>query len=181
MKKARIKNQVKKQEIKPTEEYTLKGMLKISIIVLLVFGIFYFITTLLIKPAVDENDGNIVFDSSKITLSQLLTRKQNEYYVIATKKSLYESSYIETNYIEMYNNYINEYKQQEDSLEFYYIDLDDSLNKQYISDELNITDEISNLKVNNEVLFKIKDGKIEKTYVGKEKIIDKLSRIKKRD
>lgn len=176
MKKAVIKKK-EKEQVKPTEEYTLKNMIKIVVTILLIFVVFYFATSLFIKPVETKNNNNVVFDSTKITLSQLLTRKEKEYYVIATKKSLYESSYIKTNYIDIYNNYINKYKQKEDSLKFYHVDLDDSLNKQYISDELNITDEITNLKINDEILLKIKDGKIEKTYVGKEEIIDKLSRL----
>lgn len=180
MKKAKLKKQIEKKGIKTTEEYTFKGMLKILIILLVIFGIFYLITTLLVKrDNQDSGNDNVVIDSTKIILSQLLTRNQEEYYVIATKKSLYESTYIETNYIEMYNNYINEYKQQDGALNFYYVDLDDSLNKKYFDEKINITNEISNLKLNDEVLFKIKNGKIEKSYVGREKIIDKLSRLKK--
>jgi hypothetical protein len=101
-----------------------------------------------------------------------LNRKETEYYVIATKPSLYES-----NYISLYNNYINKYKQKEDSYSFYYVDLDNALNKNYMSGDLSITSDISKLQLNDEVLFKIKDGIIEKYYVGKDKILDKLSKM----
>ena len=33
------------------------------------------------------------------------------------------------------------------------------------------------MKLNDDVLFRIKDGKISKTYIGKDKIIDKLSTL----
>ena len=57
-------------------------------------------------------------------------------------------NYIENpSYIEFYNNYINAYKQETDSLQFYYVDLDSALNKKYFSDELNITDDFSKLKL----------------------------------
>lgn len=178
MKIAKIRKKEEKKKESVTEEYSLKGMMKILVILLIIFGVFYFITTLLVKTSEDENDNsNVVVDSSKITVSQLLNRNDEEYYVIATKKSLYESSYVKTDYIEIYNNYINQYKQEENSLSFYYIDLDDALNKKYLSDKLNITNEISEIKLNDEILFKIKNGKIEKTYVGKDKIMDKLSRL----
>lgn len=177
MKKAKIKKQVEKKQVTVQEEYSLKGMLKILLIILVIFGSFYVVTTLLVKPVSDDNDDVVVIDSSKITLSQLLTRENDEYYVLAIKESLYNSSYIETNYTEIYNNYITQYKQQEKALPFYYIDLDDGLNKNYISNELNITNEIEKLKLNDEVLFKIKNGEIEKTYVGNDEIVDKLSRL----
>ena len=177
MKKAKIKKQIEKKEVEIQNEYSIKGMLKIVAVILIVFGIFYFITTLFAKPVNNESKPNVVIDTSKIILSQLLTRENDEYYVIAIKESLYGSSYISTNYTEIYNNHISKYKQQEKSLPFYYINLDDGLNKKYVSDELNITNDISKLKLNNEVLFKIKNGKIEKTYIGKDKILDKLSNL----
>ena len=178
MKVAKIRKKEKENKVETTESYSVKKMLKILFVLLLVFGVFYIITLILVKQDSSDNDNTpAVIDSTKITMSQLLNRKEDEYYVIATKASLYESSYVETNYIEFYNNYINEYKQAEESLAFYYIDLDSALNKQYFGEELNITSEISKLQINDEVLFKISDGKIEKTYVGRDKIIDKLSRL----
>lgn len=179
MKVAKIRKKEKTTEAEQQESYSIKSMIKILIILLAIFGIFYLVTTILVKDRGVNDSDNLtsVIDSSKITLSQLLNRSEEEYYVIATKSSLYESSYIETNYIEFYNNYINQYKQNEDSLPFYYVDLDSALNKNYFGDELNITDEISKLKLNDEVLFKINNGKIQKTYIGKEDILDKLSRL----
>ena len=178
MKVAKIKKSSVKEQPVLEETYSIKSMIKILIILLLIFAVFYFVTTFLVKDRKIEGDNSTaVIDTSKITLSQLLSQKDKEYYVIATKKSLYDSSYIETNYIGLYDEYINKYSQEEESLKFYYVDLDDALNKKYLSTELNITNEVSELKLNDEVLFKIKNNKIEKTYVGKEKIIDKLSRL----
>lgn len=178
MKVAKIKKSSIKEQPIQEETYSIKNMIKILIILLLIFALFYFVTTFFVKDRkIGEDNSVAVIDTSKITLSQLLSQKEKEYYVIATQKTLYESPYIQTNYIVLYNQYINKYIQNEESLKFYYIDLDDALNKKYLSDELNIANEISKLKINDEVLFKIKNNKIEKTYVGKEKIIDKLSRL----
>lgn len=178
MKVAKIKSKKTTKNIETKEEYSIKNMFKIVLIILIVFGVFYFITTLLIdRRKVEDSNSQAVIDSSKITLSQILNRVDEEYYVIATRKSLYESSYVETNYIQLYNNYINKYKQKENAYPVYYVDLDNALNKKYIGEEMNITNEISELVLNDEVLFKIKSGKIEKTYIGKEEILDKLSRL----
>lgn len=178
MKVAKIKKNTKKQQSIQEETYSIKSMIKILIILLLIFGVFYFITTLFVKNnSISEDNSKAVIDSSKITLSQILSQKENEYYVIATKNSLYESSYAKTDYVVLYNEYINKYNQDEESLKFYFVDLDDALNKKYLSDNLNIVNKVSELKINDEVLFKIKDNKIEKSYVGKDKILDKLSRL----
>lgn len=178
MKVARVKKSKDIKREEHDERYTLKGLLKILICILIIFVVFYFITNLIISNRKEEKNNDIsVIDSSKITLNQLLNRNEKEYFVIATMKSLYTASYIDTNYINLYSDYINKYNQKEEAYTFYYIDLDDALNKKYVDDELNITDDLSNLKLNDEVLFKIKDGKIEKTYVGKDEILDKLSRL----
>ena len=178
MKVAKIKKKEIKEEVNSVTEYSLAKMGKIIGILLVLFGLFYFITIVIVKNRGEEETNTpVVVDSSKITLSQLLNREEDEYYVIAVKASLYENSYLSTDYISFYNSYINEYKQKEDSLPFYYIDLDSALNKSYFGTELNITDDISKLKLNDEVLFRIKNNKIEKTYVGKDKILDKLSRL----
>lgn len=178
MKVARLREKKEIKKEKKEDMYTLKGMIKILTCILLVFVVFYFITNIIVSNRKTENDNTTpVVDSSKIILSQLLNRQEDEYYVIATMASLYNSSYVDTNYISLYNEYINNYKQKENSYTFYYIDLDSALNKNYIHNELNITNDLSKLKLNDEVLFKIKDGSIEKTYVGRQNILDKLSRI----
>ena len=72
---------------------------------------------------------------------------------------------------------IIKYKSKEKTLPFYYINLDDALNKKYIGEKMSVSDDITKLQLNDEVLFKIKNGKIEKKCVGKDAIIDKLSKL----
>jgi len=43
---------------------------------------------------------------------------------------------------------------------------------------LNISNEISELKLNDETLFKIKNGKIEEYFVGSKEILKALSTLK---
>ena len=100
--------------------------------------------------------------------------KENEYYVLATK----ENKNNQTNYMQLYKNYINQYNSLEDSFAFYYVDLSDALNKKYIGDNLNISDEINEIRLNDDVLFKIKNNKIEKYYTGSSNILDVLSKLK---
>lgn len=179
--KVKVARLRKKENIKKEiqeETYTLKHLMKILLCIILIFVGFYCITNLIIhNKEVEKSDGVSVVDSSKITLNQLLNRSEKEYFVIATMASLHNASYIDVNYINLYNEYINKYKQKEETYTFYYIDLDNALNKKYIGEDLNITDDLSKLKLNDEVLFKVKNGSIEKTYVGKDKILDKLSRL----
>ena len=177
MKKAKlIKTNKKEEKQMEKETYSLKNLLLIILILVITFGIFYLITTLVVDPVQEQNINNTPtqIDATKITLSNLLNRKENEYYVLATK----ESDNDKVNYIELYNNAIQEYSKAEKALPFYNVDLNDALNKNYISEELNISDEISEIKLNDEALFKVKDGKIEKYFVGSKDIIKALSKLK---
>lgn len=180
MKKARLIKTNKPNNTKKVEDaYSVKKLSIIILILILVFAVFYFITVLVVKPATDGNDenSNLESDSSKITFNQLFNRKENEYYVLATKKSLTSIEILNTDYSQIYNKYIADYKQKEDSLPFYNIDLDDAFNKSYVGNELNISSNLDELKVNDETLFKIKNGSIDKYYVGNEEIIKALSEL----
>lgn len=172
MKTARIRKKEEKKVEIHNEEYSIKSMAKIIIIISVIFCLFYFVTTLIVKPT-EKNESEITLSENEILVSQLLNRKNEEYYVLAHKQSLYKKS----GYMDVYNLYIKEYLQKEEILPFYYINLDNALNKKYYGEEMNITNDLTELKLNDEVLFKIKTGKIEKTYEGKDKIIDKLSRL----
>lgn len=176
VKKAKLKKIDKKEKNVQKDTYSLKNLILIIVILVVVFSIFYFITTLFVKPE-EKNVSNeqvTEINSKKIVISKLLNQKENEYYVIATKKPKNSKA----NYLELYNNYIEKYKTEEGSLTFYNVDLDDAINKTYIGEKLNISDNIDELKVNDEVLFKIKDGKIDKYYVGNKDILDALSTLK---
>ena len=181
MKKAKISKTVKKEKINDaTELYSIKNLLLIILIIVLVFSIFYFITTLVVKSSKQDipTRNNITeIDCTKITLNHLLDRKDQEYYVLVTKESLYNNLGLKTNYIEIYDKYINDYSKKDESLKFYKVDLDDALNKNYIGNSTNISENLEELKLNDEVLFKISDGKIEKYYIGNEDIIKTLSSL----
>ena len=149
MKKAKLKNNLEKHQKPVVEnEFSIKKLLVTIVILVLVFAIFYFITTLVIKPTVEEQNDevNTEADSSKIIFNHLLDRKEKEYYVLATMKSKYLD---QINYDTLYNKYISDYSNSEDSLKVYRVDLDDSL----------------------------KDGKIEHYYVGNTEILDALSEL----
>lgn len=180
MKVAKIRKKEVKQVESTVENYSFKSIVKILLSIAIIYIVFYFITIMLVDNNSNNdnvNNSEVSIDSTKITLGQILNRNESDYYVIATKNSLYNSAYIETNYSKIYNKYIDSYLQKENSIPFYFVDLDSALNKGYLSDKTNITNKIEKLKLSDEILFKISNGKIEKYYEGKEKIIEKLSKI----
>ena len=172
MKKIKQKK-TKQQPVTITENYQAKNMFIIIIVIIVLLVPLYFITTLVVKTDNKENNNTekapVEIQSEKILVGQLLNRHNDSYYVIAYKK--------DNKMITLFNQYINDYKNNEDHLEFYKIDLDDGLNKGYISDETNITDELKDLKISDTTLFKIVDGKIESYYVGNDDVVNALKEI----
>ena len=69
---------------------------------------------------------------------------------------------------------------KEDSVPYYYIELDNSFNKSFISEssKLNVED-VKDMRFSQTTLLRIKDGKIISTYEGKDNIVGKLDRMSK--
>ena len=173
MKVAKLKKTKEKKQVMNIEEseFTIKNLIKTLIIIFLVLAIFYFITVLVVKPLTQpKNTTPVQLDSSKITMGQLLTRKEENYYVLAVKDSAQLDLYSNLNYFDVYNNYIEKYSEKEEALKFYWIDMDDALNGAYWSDEL----DIDNYIINDDVLFRVSNGKLVKYFVGHDDIIKGL-------
>lgn len=173
MKKIKQKK-IKQQPVTLDDNYQAKNMFIIIIIMVVLLVPLYFITTLVLNNNKDTKEEvtektPVTIQSEKILVGQLLNRPNSSYYVIAYKK--------DNKMITLFDNYINDYKKNEDHLEVYKIDLDDGLNKGYISDTTNITEELKDLKISDTTLFKIVDGKIDSYYVGNNDVIDALKEI----
>ena len=166
---------IKEQPVTLDDNYQAKNMFIIIIIIVVLLVPLYFITTLVLdnnkkETKTTENNTPVEIQTAKILVGQLLNRKDSSYYVIAYKKDNKMSS--------LFNQYINDYKKNEEHLNIYKIDLDEGLNKNYISDTTNITDELKDLKLSDTTLFKIVDGKIDSYYVGNNDVIDALKELK---
>ena len=170
----KIKKKVIKQKPVMTDDsYQFKNLIIIISTILLLIVSFYFITKLVLNNRKVEkeisNVSDVEIQKEKILVGQLLNRNKAEYYVIAYKN--------DNQFISLFNTYIEKYSEKEDSLSFYRIDLDEGLNKNYISDEANISDDLKELKINDTILFKIKEGKIDSYYIGNENVLDYLKEI----
>lgn len=176
MKVAKLKkvNKTKKEIELEEVEFSIKKLIQTIVIILLVLAVFYIITVFVVKPIVAEkNNEHVQFDTTKITMNQLLTRKEDSYYVLAVKESAYLNLYTTFNYFELYNNYIKQYTAKENALKFYWIDMDDAFNASHWSDDL----DINNYIINDDVLFKVSNGSLSSYYVGHEEILRELQGI----
>ena len=176
MKVAKIKKKEEKKKVVEVEEteFTVKNLIKTILTIVLVLAVFYGITVFVVKPLVTEKKPDPVqFDTSKITMNQLLTRNEESYYVLAVKESAYLNLYTNLNYFELYNNYVSKYSEKEGALKFYWIDMDDAFNESHWGEEM----DIDKLIINDDVLFKVSNGKLAKYYVGHEEILKGLQEI----
>lgn len=149
----------------------LKGLGKIIIVLSIIFIVMYLLTigatklgwfeTGYTKPSVSES----VISYEKIIAGSILDKKDKEYYVAIAdfSNNMYYSSIIST------------YKDKEDKLPIYYVDLSDELNKSIISNEDNTkAKSVSELKVKDLTLIKVSNNKISKYITGISNIENEL-------
>ena len=133
------------------DELNIANFLKIIAGVLVVFIVFYGITSLVTNKKTAPVEANIQYD--KILVGSILNRLESEYYVIVEASDDEEVS----NYEVLISNYIK----KENHLRFYKVDLSDPFNSNYIGAEsvLDINN-ISEIRFNESTLLHIKDKKI---------------------
>ena len=98
----------------------------------------------------------------KILCGSILNRKESEYFVLAYEMQEDNASLYET-VIEQYNSASNK-------LKLYKVDLGNSRNNICRGDTINISNDVTNLKLTVPTLIKIKDGNIVENYTSYETI-----------
>ena len=170
MRKIKVKKNNEPVLLEENTSFSLKSIIIMLIIMFVVFVGFYFITVkVLDRQETNKTNVPIVSDeyqSEKILFSQMLTRKETEYYVYAydEKSKLYS----------LFEQYIKKYDEKEDKLPIYRIDLNDGMNKNYISNKTVVNDSLEGLKVSDTTLFKVNNGKIEAFYTQSNDIANAL-------
>lgn len=166
-------NNIKKSSIGSENE--IGKLIKLVVIVTLIAVCFYFLTILINKEDKEEETkvpASIQFDY--ILTGNILNRPNDEYYVLAI--------FPDDVNIKIYDVYINSYQSKDGALRMYYTELDNPLNDNFVASESNFKiNDISDLKFNQTTLIKVKKGKIEKYYEGKEEITSLLEEISKAD
>lgn len=153
---------IKADSFKTEEQKEIIRFIKILLIVLLFIFVVYFVTSFFVKKdltSTKEKTAVTEISYSKMIFGTMLNRPYKEYYVLA-----YSSEDNKANY---YGSLGDKYSNKTESLNLYYIDLADTMNKDYIAhDGKSNTDakELADLKVGRITLIKISDGKIVKYF-----------------
>ena len=144
-------------------------MIKIVVIVLIFLVAFYFLTVMIVDNSKDEDIKETTIQYEEILAGSSFSVNDKEYLVIyydKTDTEIYSSIY----------QSIMTYKNKEDSLRVYTVDMSNQFNKKYISDNegnSNVTD-VSDLSINGPTLIKITDGKVLEYIEGSEQILNYL-------
>jgi flagellar basal body-associated protein FliL len=178
MKKAKNKNNLKVNSSISTDNEMSKLILLI-VIVALIFGLFYLITLFVTKKDNESSSSSKVDDTQvsiqykKVLASNILSQKPAEYYVLVYFK--------DDKFVDYYKNYLEYYSSNvENSVAYYYVDMDEVFNSSFVSDKSNLNvDDINNIKFSQTALLRIRDGKVISSYEGNENITGKLGRMTK--
>ncbi len=144
-------------------------LIKITIVIVVIFLAFYFITKIGIdrnkKNNLEMNDTQIQFE--EILVGNILNEKDEDYYVLI--------KFEDDIYLPLYNDYFEEYHIIEDSLRKYSVNINNLFNKQSIGEELSLKN--GKYKFKESTLLKIKQNQIVEYYEGKESIVKYLKKI----
>ena len=125
----------------------------VPVVIAIAVGLFFLTNYLNNKKAT----SNINIDYDTCIVGNMFNRPYNEYYVF-----LYSST---DKNASTYKGLITSYKDKDDALKVYYVDMNDKFNSAYLSETSNKKPtESSEVKINESALILIKDGKVEKYY-----------------
>lgn len=157
-------------------ENELYKLVKIFLILIVCFGIFYGITYFVTKNQNHTNgDGSsqeklATIQYDKILVGTMLTQKRDHYYVLLDK--------MDNQYYGLYESYIAAYTQKENTLKVYTIDMNDTFNKNYWASESNIdVDDIIDFRVKEVTLVEVENGQMTNHYEGHESVKTKLQEL----
>ena len=149
------------------EKNQIKGLVIITIVLLIVIGLIYLMSALFITKELDwfdkpEQEETVEVVKNTILASETFAQKDEEYYV-------YYYDYKDEN--EQIASTVNE---KLSSKKVYKVNTNDALNTKYVSETSNKkATKLENLKVKSPTVIKITKGKITEYYEGNE-ILEKL-------
>ena len=147
------------------QKEVFKFIIIIVVLVLVIGGIYLITDKYIEKGSRSKTTGVVNYD-----IGTMLNRPYEEYYII-----IYDSKSPEASY---YSSLINKYKENEDALKVYFIDLNNELNRKYYNvNNDNVSNKkaksINELDLGDVTLIKISNKEIN-TYIDDINSIEKI-------
>lgn len=140
---------------------------------------FYFITEFVLKNKKDDSkEPEIKIEPTiqyeQILMGSLFNQNEDDYYVL-----VYDE---DDKLIDIYNQYLQTYKNSEDPVKVYKVNLSEDFNKTYINEESYLYgSDITKIKVTGTTLIRISEKEIYKAFEGYDEIISRLKFMLKKD
>ena len=132
----------------------IKSLIIITVVVVVIAGGLFFLTNYLNNK---KTSSNTKIDYDTCIVGNMFNRPYNEYYVF-----LYSST---DKNASTYKGLITSYKDKDDALKIYYVDMNDKFNSAYLSEASNKKPtDVNEVKIKESALILIKDGKVERYY-----------------
>lgn len=172
---------IKTEKYRSEEQTEMIRFVRILIIVIiLILGIYFFTRIFVTKDLLnnEEEEKEILEGTVNYNLTMigsLFNKPESEYYVM-----IYNTENLRSIY---YSGLMTNYARNENALKVYFADLDKELNQKFYDPEntnLDVTD-ISDLRVGDLTLLKIKDGRITDALTTEEDIANELKYIEPED
>lgn len=171
------KNRRNNKKISYSDDNQLLSLLKIILVLVVIFGLFYGLTVLrtMDKDSKKNDDKETIIQYDEILIGTILNQKANDYYVLVTDLNADDYSKYET-YVDSFDG--------NPKVRVYTSDIKNIFNKSYTGDS-NVTKYVGKTKIDGLLLDgdclihveKVKDkkgnkvNKITEIFVGEEKIL----------
>lgn len=145
------------------------SIIKYTIAVLVILGIMYLLTILILKKSsldyISKEPEKTSIQYSEILAGTSFSKKDSEYLVLFYDGNSDDAS--------TYEGIYSDYKAKDEHLPIYYVNLGKALNKEVVSKNSNReASSAEELKINGATLIRFKDNKIEDYFEGEEEIKD---------
>lgn len=166
---------IKMDKYETEEQVELKQFIKILVVlIILVVGVYFltriFVTKDLFNNKEETSTTKGAINYSTTLIGNMFNKEAKEYYVL-----MYDTEDLQAAY---YSGFISNYNRNKDALKIYFANLNNPLNKNYVTEnkeEVNInTNDLTKFKVNNLGLIKISDGKVIKALTSDSEIAKEL-------
>lgn len=164
------KKKIVSSKVETESNKEIKSLITILVVVVVIIVGIYFISKALVDKRTFGTGGNETIvgeiDYSMASVGMILNRPYDEYYVM-----VYNSEDTEAIY---YSSLITRYQGNKEAKKIFYTDLENALNKEYVSETSNPSAQnTSEFAFGKVTLLHIKKGKVHK-YIEDIKEIDKL-------
>ena len=181
MAKKEKSDKIKVEKYRSEEQTEMIRFIRILVIVIiLILGIYFFTRIFVTKDLLNKDDeerevieGSINYNVTMI--GSMLEKPEEEYYVM-----IYSTEDLRAVY---YSGIMSGYSRNEEPLKIYFADLNKELNKKfYDSENINVdVTNLSDLKVGDVTLLKIRNGEIAEAFTDEESIASELAYIEPED